>query len=305
MKKLTLLVFLLLSVPLTSLAWDREGHLAVTTIAYTRFTPSQRLKIDAILRSHPSYNQWRTEFQQSHPPQLTLAAFAFIRAAAWPDDIRGNPQFHHGNWHFVNFPVRPPDFLNLNSPIGIGILHTQLQVCLNDVQNETSPTTAHRVHRAIMLSWVLHLIGDLHQPLHSVALVNQRYPQGDRGGNDFFIRPTAQLPQTDLHTFWDHILGSSETVADAVVLAGQLMQQLPFNDALVTGDYHAWINGAAQIALESVYQFRSPGGQLQPIQDQGAVLPADYEVRARRIAGRQVALAGYRLGQTLSQLLGP
>lgn len=303
MKKLTLLFLIIFAIPLTSLAWDRQGHQAVSAVAYATLTPNQRQKMDGILRYHPWYNVWRGEYQQSPPPHVSFEAYAFIRAAAWPDDIRGNPQYHHGTWHYVNYPASLPNSINTNSPIGTGVLQIKVQECMNSVRNETQTTAAHRTNRAIMLSWLLHLVGDLHQPLHSVALVNSTYPHGDHGGNDFLVRKITQSSQVKLHSFWDDILGTSQTVPAALALATQLMQQMPLNSSMVTGNYHDWINDSGRIALENVYQFRPPGGALHPIGDHGSVLPGGYENQAKLIAAKQVVLGGYRLASTLAQLV--
>jgi len=42
--------------------------------------------------------------------------------------------------------------------------------------------------RAIALTWVFHLIGDIHKPLHTVQLFTREYPNGDRGGNEMCFR---------------------------------------------------------------------------------------------------------------------
>ena len=300
MKRLTLVVLFTLSVPLSSLAWNHEGHLTVSAIAYSQMNQGEKQRIDAILRFHPAYWSWLGEYNQGHPNGMTPQAFAFIRAAAWPDDIRNTIQ-DRPPWHYVNYPVTLPN-VNTTTPIGDGVLHIQLQQCMNDVRNETAPTHAARVDRAIKLSWVLHLIGDLHQPLHSVALVNQRYPQGDRGGNLFFIRTTAHSDRLKLHTFWDNVLGDSWNLSDAATLALQITQQIPPTSAMLNGNYHDWIVEASNLAVANVYRFRLNNNWFT-IQDQGAVLPQDYQSNARRIATMQVALAGYRLKNTLAQLI--
>jgi hypothetical protein len=61
--------------------------------------------------------------------------------------------------------------------------------------------------RAVYLSWLIHLIGDVHMPLHCCSLFTSEYPTGDKGGNSFFIKPaTRGIP---LHSFWDGLLGTS------------------------------------------------------------------------------------------------
>ena len=65
--------------------------------------------------------------------------------------------------------------------------------------------------RAIALCWYLHLVGDLHQPLHAVALATEELPDGDRGGN--LIRVTHNGSETNLHSFWDQRLGGYQSGA--------------------------------------------------------------------------------------------
>ena len=42
--------------------------------------------------------------------------------------------------------------------------------------------------KAIYLTWLMHLVGDIHQPLHCAAVFSEQFPNGDKGGNDAFIR---------------------------------------------------------------------------------------------------------------------
>src|SRR4029450_9430508 len=55
--------------------------------------------------------------------------------------------------------------------------------------------------RAIALAWLFHLLGDIHQPLHTAQLFTTDYPNGDRGGNEICIRATQAGQPMDLHRF--------------------------------------------------------------------------------------------------------
>jgi S1/P1 nuclease len=70
-----------------------------------------------------------------------------------------------------------------------------------------SDTNAGPELRAVYLSWLIHLVGDIHQPLHCVSLFTYDYPHGDRGGNDFYVKPGQRGVR--LHGIWDELLGSS------------------------------------------------------------------------------------------------
>src|SRR5439155_25645392 len=68
--------------------------------------------------------------------------------------------------------------------------------------------------KAYDLSWLLHLVGDLHQPIHCTTRVSQGQPEGDAGGNLVAVTPGTS-PQK-LHQFWDDLLGSSAANAKTV-----------------------------------------------------------------------------------------
>lgn len=56
--------------------------------------------------------------------------------------------------------------------------------------------------RALFSRYVVHLVGDIHQPLHSVALFNQTYPKGDLGGNSEKVILT-NTSTSNFHSYWD------------------------------------------------------------------------------------------------------
>lgn len=56
--------------------------------------------------------------------------------------------------------------------------------------------------RALFARYVVHLVGDIHQPLHSVALFNLTYPKGDLGGNAFKVI-LLNGSTSNFHSFWD------------------------------------------------------------------------------------------------------
>ncbi len=58
------------------------------------------------------------------------------------------------------------------------------------------------IERVFMGRMLVHMVGDIHQPLHTVSLFNASYPEGDRGGNSLTVYPEG-LPKTNLHSYWD------------------------------------------------------------------------------------------------------
>jgi hypothetical protein len=78
--------------------------------------------------------------------------------------------------------------------------------------------TGSRCKRAVALCWVCHLVGDGHQPLHTVKLLTTQFPapEGDRGGTRFYIRVREGARTISLHTFWDDLILGSERVQSGV-----------------------------------------------------------------------------------------
>ena len=308
MRKLCLVCLLVLATSMTATAWNRHGHYAVAAIAYRTLTTSERNEIDAILKYHPFFSQWQKEYQKYHP-SMSVKEYAFIKAAGWPDDVRSKrwkDAYHHGNWHYVNFPCSPPHKLNLSDPIGTGKLLSKIDDAEDSLRDDTS--IEQRVNRAIMLAWLIHLIGDLHQPLHTVALQNADYPDGDHGGNFFFVLEGEEANPINLHSFWDESLGAKKSVADGKALGTTARTQLPFSVTLIKGNHQDWARESARIGLDSGYQYRSTDGSSPALEggtspDEAIVLPDGYAGNVRRIALKRVALAGYRLGSVIKAAL--
>jgi hypothetical protein len=62
------------------------------------------------------------------------------------------------------------------------------------------------------LAWLFHLVGDIHQPLHTAQLFTTDYLQGDRGRNEICVRVTQADQPMDLHRFWDGVITSSSNL---------------------------------------------------------------------------------------------
>lgn len=79
---------------------------------------------------------------------------------------------------------------------------SSVEVIKNAVKVLSSNINKTTAERALFSRYLVHVVGDIHQPLHSVSLFNETYPSGDRGGNSLkitLLNGTAQ----NLHSFWD------------------------------------------------------------------------------------------------------
>jgi len=305
-------------------AWSGPGHAAIAAMAYQQLPGDARQRLTEILRSHPDFAKWRQDFDRlksGFPAKLDLGTYLFIRASTWPDEIRrsGNP-FDHPNWHFVDYPVQQSDFSTGPAPTaGDDILFG-----IREAQRVIRDASATPAARAAHLSWLIHLIGDLHQPLHCASLINTttyRPPEGDRGGNEFFVSVPGNRNADNLHSFWDGQLGKSNAgnpppppnPKTAFNNAVQLQGEHPRDSLPALGtatDVEAWSKESLAAAVGHAYQYekkshgavvltRLPGG---PNDRAAPPLPAGYSTEAKTVSRERISLAGYRLADTLQAL---
>jgi S1/P1 Nuclease len=236
----------------------------------------------------------------------------FMQAARWPDDVRmKDKQYHRGPWHYVNLPFKPegqPDNVKTKDAEPVNIL-TALAENESIVKNENAPE-----RKAIALAWLFHLVGDVHQPLHTAQLFTVDYPKGDRGGNEICVRATPAGQPMDLHRFWDGVITSSQNLTRLRNEATALRNRQGFERSQLTelanANFESWAKESFEIATKIVYRnggrIGSPrGGAVDCAMAAAApVLPVGYVVSASWIADRRMILAGSRLADLLTRVVG-
>ena len=298
-----------------ALAWNGPGHEVVAQIAWDQMTPAQRTAAVDLLRPHPRFDK---DLMQHLADGEDPAEHAFREAATWPDEVRkpNNPLSRtdsHPAWHYVDYPYdrdgkagRPPveQWDGQSDPAN---LLQAMQKMTAELRDGRTPAD----RRAIDLCWLLHLVGDVHQPMHAVSLFSNAYPNGDQGGNLLRVR-TDYNPSTALHAVWDGIEGRSFDAAVIHQTAERIEQRYPRADlttALDVTDPKAWAAESAAIARRSAYLDGKlvglPKDQAAARPDDVPPLPIGYERQARDVADRQMAVAGYRLAEVLRPLLRP
>ena len=168
----------------------------------------------------------------------------------------------------------------------------------------------HAERKTIALAWMFHLVGDVHQPLHTAQLFTVDYPKGDRGGNEICVRVTQTRQPMDLHRFWDGVITSSSNLTrlrnEATALRNRQEFQRSQLTELANTDFEGWAKESFEIATKIAYR---NGGRIGipkagtmdcTIVAAAPVLPAGYVVSASRIADRRMILAGYRLADLLT-----
>src|SRR4029077_2539834 len=197
-----------LAIPPAS-AWNIPGHMLSAAIAYQvlqRESPQAIDKVKAALEKHPWYaHQWQARLQDV--PVADRDLVLFMQASRWADDIRTQDKAQsRPSWHYINLPFKPegqPTNVQVREPEPVNIV-TAMAENESIARNENDPE-----RKAIALAWLFHLVGDVHQPLHTTQLFTVEYPQGDRGGNQICVRVTQARQQMDLHRFWDGVITSS------------------------------------------------------------------------------------------------
>ena len=170
--------------------------------------------------------------------------------------------------------------------------------------------------KAKRLCWIEHLVGDVHQPLHSTALFSKMFPKGDHGGNYFGVTETKtkadgtkELVPHKLHTYWDDLLGESDSEVEIMKKAESLLAKPDLTRAKLQGDlkhatYAEWAQESVALAKATAYDnLKLKGQHLKENEDptkDAPTLPPGYRANAVKVAEKQVMLAGYRLADKLN-----
>jgi len=285
----------------TASAWDSFGHMMVASIAYDDLTPAARTKAVQLIKLNPSYKVWIKGVAKTNQNKT-----AFVMAATWPDSIKTNKAYTndgehptnpnaaantgysdklmHRYWHYIDEPFSP-DGTTLAQP---QVPNAQTQIA-EFRKTLALPSAANKL-KSYDLVWILHLVGDVHQPLHATSRFTHDLPQGDNGGN--LVELCAKPCKNELHAYWDNILGTGKSPASAIKKAAALAAPNPSLAAV--SDESQWIKESFAIAKQSVYAGPIGVGAGPFTTD------ADYKTAAVKIADEQIALAGARLAKLLN-----
>lgn len=165
----TTLLIMLCATSHQALAWGSTGHRVVGLLAERHMDPAALKKAHAILDGHD---------------------LAFV--STWPDELRSGPKTYEYtfNWHYTTWQDEDDSFHAGLESGDTGFLMSQVEKQVAVLKNPA----ASKADKAFALKFTVHLIGDVHQPLHVGT-------SGDRGGNA--CRVTWHGKPSNLHTVWD------------------------------------------------------------------------------------------------------
>ncbi|MBX2818809.1 MAG: S1/P1 nuclease [Rhodothermaceae bacterium] len=305
--RVVVLTLLLVSISASSsAAWSRTGHMVIAGIAFRSLSPDLQLQYTELLSHHPDYTSWKSDFDSLNV-DIELGEYLFMRASYWPDVIRrqGSSEYDHPTWHYTNYPLTMAALTGADSTIGASLTpENDVRFGFDESLRVLFDESATMENRAAHLSWVIHLVGDVHQPMHAVASVSEMYPEGDRGGNLFFVRPTERSPGMNLHAYWDSLLGRSDDVRTARNETTRIL-------ALVSPDHkpaesdntrvNDWALESRSYAIEYVYLRGELTATDSENRIRAAILPSDYAQNAKQVAEKRAVKSGFRLARVISE----
>ena len=284
------LACLILCTPATSLGWGAGGHMIVAQIAFKRLNPKAKANAKELLAI------------AINPANISARSKDFVNASHWPDDLRQFPEFDSFKpLHFIDQPFSI-DGTPL-PPLPTPNIVTALEENVNILKTSTDKNA-----QAQALRFIIHFVGDIHQPLHCATRVSSANPEGDRGGNLVSIKIPDQNGKTkksNLHSYWDGGIGtfprtgpnfrppplSQIPAAAAKATAGNpdTDPDLKLDDPL---NFTAWAAESLTLAKGVAYKGIK----------NGAKPTAAYNAKAVKVARKRVAWGGYRLAALLNSI---
>jgi S1/P1 Nuclease len=266
----------LLAAAQSAQAWNDRGHMMVAAIAWNSLEPHIRARATELIKLNPHYRTFL--ITGTHKPERDKVAF--VRAATWPDfikDLAKKPD-EAGPGDYIDNGNDPADSPKPNQNIGYEDLHLHKYWHFKDIpfSKDTTPTknpkepnaeTRIRLHRDTIASkdktvdddlksydlvWLLHLVGDVHQPLHGTQRFSAAHTDGDAGGNLVRVcEDPCEHTEKSLHSFWDGAGGANASVFSAIRAAERLDEADP-DDVDIT-EPQKWIDESFELAKTFVY----------------------------------------------------
>lgn len=261
--------------------------------ALERRDPQAVAAVIRLMQAHPDRARFDRALGDLAGPARDRRTFELM--ARWADDVRRTP-FDHDDWHYSQKVVSSMRYV---LPPAFGGAEGAFRRELALARNPRAPAG----QRAVALCWVLHIVGDMHQPLHAALWMSGRFPITDSGGNAAWVRTSVDARPQKLHWFWDSAAGAAGLGRGSpVALEAELVAAHPDDgpEAPPADPWRAfqgWVAESRELAADVVY--RHGAVSLGTTPETAPVLPAGYADAARPIAETRLALAGRRIGLLL------
>lgn len=261
----SLLAVAVIAAPVAARAWSDPGHRIAAAIAEGRLSPAARRLVREIVGSKPLSDH---------------------EIATWADDVRDR---RTGPWHYVNVPFSAEGYVAARDCPRAGCAVSALEEAARVLRDGDSAAEL-----ADSLRWIVHLVADLHQPMHAGEL-------RDRGGNDTDVRIGRRRQPLSVHRLWD-----AEVVRPLLVGRDPLRAAEALGRSLLPAEAEAWSADLSPVtwADESHRLARAIYGELGtfPVAGDTILLPRDYAESQRQRTGAALSKAGVRLAALLDRI---
>jgi len=269
-----------LSIGTVAQAWNATGHMVIAAIAQSGLTPAAKAETDRLLKIGAD----------------TPGMDDFVTVGPWADQYR-NENRESGPWHYKDLYFRADGKPAANKPDEINAV-SKIKEFTAVLGDKTKPDA----DRAFALRILIHLVGDIHQPLHASSEESDARPKGDRGGNSFLILTPdgSDRGPKNLHALWDGGAGlfpnrpREEAKAAAEAQAKALIASIPRTSLPKVGesDPDKWTEEGLGLAKSVVYTAV-----------EGKAPDSGYIEKAQKASAQRAVLAGYRLADLLNKTL--
>lgn len=269
MKYLMAIAVLVLS-PCNAWAWNSMGHQLVAQIAYDHLKPDIKATLNAYNRAVDGRSRYSN----------------FVKSSIWLDVLKRTDVHWYDHLHYVDIPyTQDGSALHQTDKLNAYWAIKKAMLVLNSKK-------ASKRDKGLSLRILIHIVGDIHQPLHTITRVSRAHPQGDLGGNLFILAPNSA--GHNLHKYWDTgagILLESHKPNQIRNKARQLEHQLSCKRQAPESSIKSWIEQSHQLAIKNAYAIT-----------EGSLPGKYYKLSTRRIVERQIFTAGCRLAYLLNQV---
>jgi hypothetical protein len=272
----------LLLLPTRALAWREYGHQTVASIAFAEVRPETRVAIRRLL----------AEARRLDTP--TCPARTIEQASVWPDCIKtlGDRFSYASPWHYQNIDICRPFDPEAACRDG-NCVTAQIARQARLLGDRTLPMR----ERLMALAFLVHFLGDLHQPLH----VGDR---GDLGGNRQPVAYGLIAGRNNLHTTWDGYLAERSVSTPVAGAAGLLSEVGRAEKAQMRlGSVADWAQESWAASRDYAYA-AVLGGPCGPVSAERPVITEAMTQRLIPVLRRQVVRGGLRLARMLDEALG-
>lgn len=285
-------------------AWDPVGHMLVTQVAYQQLAPGVKDAVDASIARFNEKND---------------VTYNFVTAGCWMDDVRSSTR-EYNKWHYIELP-----YTRDGEPFPVAWQENALWAIRHCSEIISGKRTDPKIDKDMALVMLVHLVGDIHQPLHTTSR------NGDAGGNKVDVpnivdaRVEVFPKWKNLHYFWDTsyrrkfengqvgevyaeplyafenaIEGHNRTLPLIAEQAALLSAKYDPENHPSAGSPVEWVRESHTAGYEQGYQ-KLPGGEAAD----PAPLDAAYVDAARALSEQRLMQAAHRLAALLNSLYAP